>query len=73
MPEGMDYFYGGILLSILLSLVPSMRRLSDEFGTETAHNITGLPVASDLAQITLETWSDRLCKIIDVAFGATLW
>ena len=73
MPEGMDYFYGGIILSILLSLAPSMRRLSDEFGNETSQNNSGLPIVSDLAQITVETWSGCLCKIMEVAFGEILW
>ncbi|KAK2580169.1 hypothetical protein KPH14_012440 [Odynerus spinipes] len=73
MPESMNYFYGGLVLSIVLSLVPSIRRVTDTFGTDNTGNVTVSLLPDDLRQVSFETYSDILCKIIDVAFGGTLW
>ncbi|XP_043268658.1 protein phtf isoform X2 [Venturia canescens] len=76
MPEGMDYVYGGLLMSLVLSLIPSIKRLSDEFGTESSNNLTGSSgtnIREIALDMSLENWSKRLCATIDVAFGSTLW
>ncbi|XP_015178258.1 PREDICTED: putative homeodomain transcription factor isoform X1 [Polistes dominula] len=72
MPESMSYFYGGLILSIVLSLVPSFRRVTDTLGTDTNCNVTIPIIPDDLRQANLETYTDILCRIIDIAFGDTI-
>ena len=38
MPESMNYFYGGLMLSVVLSLIPSIKRLSDHVGMDNSSN-----------------------------------
>ena len=73
MPESMDYFYGGLLLAIVLSLVPSIRRLNDHFNVDYVINSTNLLVTNNLTLTNVETYSDFLSKIINIAFGPRLW
>lgn len=73
MPESMNYFYGGLILSIVSSLVLPIRRITDTLGTDGTGNITISLLPDDLKQVSLDTYSDILCKIIDIAFGGTLW
>ncbi|XP_015593085.1 putative homeodomain transcription factor 1 [Cephus cinctus] len=74
MPESMDYFYGGLLLSLILTLIPSMRRLSDHFGSDAVSNVTSTFIYGDLlTQAGLDTYTDALCRIMDAAVGKTLW
>nr|XP_012150394.1 PREDICTED: putative homeodomain transcription factor isoform X2 [Megachile rotundata] len=73
MPESMNYFYGGLLLSVVLSLIPSIKRLSDHVGMDNSSNVTSSLIPNDLTYVNLETYSDILCKVIDLAFGTTLW
>ncbi|CAG5077263.1 Similar to phtf: Protein phtf (Drosophila melanogaster) [Cotesia congregata] len=70
MPESLDYFYGGLVLSMILAVIPALRRLSDHFGSDTG-NSTGIVV--DLALIDFNIYVDFLKEIIDVSFGSTLW
>ncbi|XP_012251467.2 protein phtf [Athalia rosae] len=73
MRESMDYFYCGLVFSFILSFIPSMWRLSDQITKDQASNITSSLVLGDLSQVILETYPDTLCRIIDIAFGTTLW
>ncbi|KAI4477709.1 PREDICTED: putative homeodomain transcription factor [Polistes canadensis] len=72
MPESMSYFYGGLVLSIVLSLVPSFRRITDTLGTDTNCNVTVPIIPDDLRQANLETYTDIVGRIIDIAFGDTI-
>ncbi|KAL2712659.1 protein phtf isoform X5 [Vespula squamosa] len=72
MPESMNYFYGGLILSIVLSLVPSIRRITDTLGIDNSGNTTVSIVPDDLKQVNLETYTDILCRLIDIAFGDTI-
>ncbi|XP_017790476.1 PREDICTED: putative homeodomain transcription factor [Habropoda laboriosa] len=73
MPESMNYFYGGLMLSLILSLIPSIKRLNDHVGMDNSSNATSSLIPNDLTYISLETYSDILSKLIDMAFGTTLW
>lgn len=73
MPESMNYFFGGLLLSVVLSLIPSIKRLSDHFGIDNSNNVTSSLIPNDLTCVTLETYSDILSKVIGLALGTTLW
>ncbi|XP_034181176.2 putative homeodomain transcription factor [Osmia lignaria lignaria] len=73
MPESMNYFYGGLMLSVVLSLIPSLKRLSDLVGMDNSSNVTSSLIPNDLTYVNFETYSDILSKIIDLAFGTTLW
>lgn len=72
-PESLDYFYGGLVLSVVLTVIPAMRRLSNNFGSEVGNNFNGSSIVNDLAQVDFNTYSDFLCKFIDILFGTTLW
>ena len=65
----MDYFYLGLILAVLLSLLPSLRRISDYLGTESANssNISLLP--EKFMPICSEAISDIICKITNIGFG----
>ncbi|KYM79292.1 Putative homeodomain transcription factor [Atta colombica] len=73
MPEGMNYFYGGLILSIALCLIPSIKRLSDHIGSDNIGNASVSLLPSDMIQINLETYTDVLCRIIGISFGNTFW
>lgn len=73
MPESMNYFYGGLILSIALCLIPSIKRLSDHMGSENVSNVSVSLLPSEIIQVNLETYTDVLCRLISVAFGDTLW
>ncbi|PBC34748.1 Putative homeodomain transcription factor [Apis cerana cerana] len=73
MPESMNYFYGGLMLSVVLSLIPSIKRLSDHVGMDNSSNVTNSLIPNDLTYVNLETYSDILSKVIDLAFGTTFW
>lgn len=73
MQESMNYFYGGLILSITLCLIPSMRRLNDHMGLDNVGNVSVSLLPSDMIQVNLETYTDILCRIIGIAFGSTLW
>ncbi|XP_011498540.1 PREDICTED: putative homeodomain transcription factor [Ceratosolen solmsi marchali] len=70
MPESMDYFYSGFILAIVLSLVPCLRRLSDHFGVDFVNNSSS--INTELSLVTSETFSDLICKILNIAFGSSL-
>lgn len=73
MPENMNYFYGGLMLSVVLALIPSIKRLSDHVGMDNSSNVTSSLIPNDLTYVNLETYSDILAKVIDLTFGTTLW
>ncbi|XP_043506621.1 protein phtf isoform X1 [Frieseomelitta varia] len=73
MPESMNYFYGGLMLSVVLALIPSIKRLSDHVGMDNSSNVTSSLIPNDLTYVNLETYSDILSKVVDLAFGTTLW
>ncbi|XP_050445564.1 protein phtf isoform X1 [Cataglyphis hispanica] len=73
MPESMNYFYGGLILSIALCLIPSIKRLSDHIGSDNISNVSVSLLPSDMIQVNLETYTDVLCRIIGIAFGSTFW
>ncbi|XP_054012677.1 protein phtf isoform X1 [Hylaeus anthracinus] len=73
MPESMNYFYGGLILSVVLALIPSIKRLNDHVGMDNSSNITSSFIPNDLIYVNLETYSDIICKVIGLAFGTTLW
>ncbi|XP_011706151.1 PREDICTED: putative homeodomain transcription factor [Wasmannia auropunctata] len=73
MPEGMNYFYGGLILSVALCLIPSIKRLSDHIGSDNIGNASVSLLPSDMIQVNFETYTDVLCRIIGIAFGSTFW
>jgi hypothetical protein len=73
MPESMNYFYSGLILSVALCLVPSIKRLSDQIGSDSVSNVSVSLLPSDMIQVNLDTYTDVLCRIISVAFGNNLW
>ncbi|XP_015429600.1 PREDICTED: putative homeodomain transcription factor [Dufourea novaeangliae] len=73
MPESLNYFYGGLMLSVALSLIPSINRLSDHVGMDNSSNVTSSLIPNDLTSVNLDTYSDILCKVIDLTFGITPW
>lgn len=74
MPESMDYFYGGLVLSTFLAIIPSIRRINDHFSSDIINNSTVSTFAIlDLASVNYQTYTKFLCKLIDVSFGSTLW
>jgi len=73
MPESMNYFYSGLILSVALCLIPSIKRLSDQIGSDSVSNVSVSLLPSDMIQVNLDTYTDVLCRIISVAFGSSLW
>ncbi|XP_032666157.1 putative homeodomain transcription factor isoform X2 [Odontomachus brunneus] len=73
MPESMNYFYGGLILSVALCLIPSIKRLSDHIGSDNVSNVSVSLLPSDMIQVNLETYTDVLCRVIGVAFGNIFW
>lgn len=71
--ESMDYFYCGLVFSAILSFIPSMWRLSDQIAKDPTSNVTGSLILGDFSQVILDSYPDTLCRIIDIAFGTTLW
>ncbi|XP_020278731.1 putative homeodomain transcription factor [Pseudomyrmex gracilis] len=75
MPESMNYFYSGLILSISLCLIPSIKRLSDHIGSDNVSNASINLLPNDIIQETylfnFETYTDVLCKVIGIAFGNT--
>lgn len=72
MPESMDYFYAGLLLAAILSLVPSLRRVSDHFGMDSVNNTVNSLIPSELSLVNSKTFSDIICKMTNIAFGSSL-
>ncbi|XP_008216637.1 putative homeodomain transcription factor [Nasonia vitripennis] len=72
MPESIDYFYAGLVLAVVLSLVPSLRRVSDHLGIDPMNNTASSLKPSELSLANSETIVDLICKLINVAFGSSL-
>ncbi|XP_014218418.1 putative homeodomain transcription factor isoform X2 [Copidosoma floridanum] len=65
-------FYSGLVLAILLSLVPSFRRVSNHFGVDSVNNTTvGSVMLGELTLLNHQTLPNVICEIIDIAFGST--
>ncbi|XP_066585817.1 protein phtf [Prorops nasuta] len=73
MPEGLNYFYGGLMLGFVLSLVPSLRRFSDRIGIDSSHNTTGSLITTDFNQINYESYIVIICNVLDITLGSTIW
>lgn len=73
MPESMNYFYAGLVLSVALCLIPSIKRLNDHIGSDNVSNVSVSLLPSDMIQVNLETYTDVLCRVIGVMFGSTFW
>ncbi|XP_043478132.1 protein phtf isoform X1 [Leptopilina heterotoma] len=71
--ESMDYFYGGLILALLISLMPSIRRLTDQINTESVNNSTILELPYELSFVNMGIYVDMFCKMLDVAFGSSFW
>lgn len=77
MPENMDYFYVGVAISMILSLLPSFCRLSDlapegtaaESPTSTAFSVTVVELTGSL----LSNLSGSLVILMNSALGNSLW
>lgn len=70
--ESMDYFYGGLILALLISLMPSIRRLTDRMNVESG-NSTILELPYEFSFVNMGIYVDIFCKMIDVAFGSFFW
>nr|CAD7453102.1 unnamed protein product [Timema tahoe] len=77
MPEHMDYFYGGVAVSVVLAFLPSFCRLCD-----VAYDLTsqgqGLdlgtpPLPSLTASTSMVYLTSTLGSVLEGALGATLW
>ncbi|XP_057340050.1 protein phtf isoform X2 [Microplitis mediator] len=71
MPESLDYFYSGLVFSIILAVIPAVRRLSDHYGSDTGNSTNSIVV--DLTLTDLDAYIDFLKEAVDVSFGSTLW
>ncbi|XP_039290801.1 protein phtf [Nilaparvata lugens] len=77
MPEQMEFFYAGMLVSVLLAAIPSLHRLiTDPSSTlpstaDVLDSVTPLPFST--FQFTPTILSASLGSIVDAAFGSTLW
>lgn len=71
--ESMDYFYGGLILALLISLMPSIRRLTDQINTESVNNSTILELPYEFSFVNMGIYVDMFCKMLDVAFGSSFW
>lgn len=67
MPETCDYFYGGIVLSILLALIPAVCRLC-RLTIDNNHLDDHLSVF-DLLALVSEKMSGSFAILIDMGFG----
>nr|CAD7262183.1 unnamed protein product [Timema shepardi] len=77
MPEHMDYFYGGVAVSVVLAFLPSLCRLCD-----VAYDLTGQgqgldlgtpPLPSLMASTSMVYLTSTLGCVLEGALGATLW
>ncbi|RZF42934.1 hypothetical protein LSTR_LSTR000557 [Laodelphax striatellus] len=77
MPEQMEFFYAGMVVSVLLAAIPSLHRLVTDTSSTltTADVLNSVPSSINLStfQFTGTILSTSLGSIIDAAFGSTLW
>ncbi|XP_051160656.1 protein phtf [Leptopilina boulardi] len=71
--ESMDYFYGGLILALLISLMPSIRRLTDRINAESINNSTILELPYEFSFANMGIYMEMYCKIVDIAFGPSFW
>lgn len=72
MPETPDYFYMGVVLSLLLAFLPPLCRLSEsaydaKIDQETQFSVIELPT------LIADKFSGSVPAILDAAFGKTSW
>ncbi|XP_014224551.1 putative homeodomain transcription factor isoform X1 [Trichogramma pretiosum] len=73
MPESMDYFYIGLFLSIILSLVPSLIRVSDYCGMEIVSSTNTSLLATEFSLVNPKAITEIIFKFIRIAFGSSPW
>ncbi|CAB0044323.1 unnamed protein product [Trichogramma brassicae] len=73
MPESMDYFYIGLFLSIILSLVPSLIRVSDYCGMELVSSTNTSLLATEFSIVNPKAITEIIFKFIRIAFGSSPW
>lgn len=79
MPENLDYFYAGMVMSVLLAAVPSLCRLSisaSEAMSSSASSQTLVNTSLNYLaffDLTSSFLSTSLGTLVDTAFGVTLW
>ena len=71
MPESMDYFYAGLVIGFVLSMLPSFRRFNDHFGADVINSTVHSLLPDEITLVVTESFSDVICKIINLCFGAT--
>lgn len=72
MPETPDYFYTGVVLSILLALLPPICRLSETAWDTTDSNDMQFSVF-ELYSLIVKKFSGSIHALFDAAFGRTVW
>lgn len=72
MPESMDYFYLGIVISTILAVVPSFFRLCN---TSTETNVANEIQISiiEMSELTFNQLSASMLVLTDAALGTTTW
>nr|XP_018901174.1 PREDICTED: putative homeodomain transcription factor isoform X2 [Bemisia tabaci] len=77
MPEHLDYFYGGLVISVVLAAVPSLCRLMESLNDTLAAPQITVELSSLDTQSFLESaysfLSAAVVSLINSAFGTTVW
>lgn len=68
MPESMDYFYMGIVLSTVLAVVPSFFRLCNSSAESNVANEIQIFII-EMSDLTFR----QLSALMDAALGSTTW
>ncbi|KRT85711.1 hypothetical protein AMK59_1900 [Oryctes borbonicus] len=71
MPNGLDYFYLGSVISTFLALLPALCRLCNSAAENTKTSDIQLSV-TDVMNLTLVKFTDSLVNVIDAAFGTSI-
>ncbi|XP_063243694.1 protein phtf isoform X2 [Bacillus rossius redtenbacheri] len=76
MPESMDYFYVGVLMSVVLAVIPPVCRLVNSAQESPGASLDlGLPAVSSLDAISSFTsgFSHTVGTLLDISLGSTFW
>uniref|UniRef100_A0A1B6D162 PHTF1/2 N-terminal domain-containing protein n=1 Tax=Clastoptera arizonana TaxID=38151 RepID=A0A1B6D162_9HEMI len=73
MPENMDFFYAGMIMSALLASIPSICRLCVSCNEFTTISTSLLNSTDNVLELTDSYLSQYLGAVIDLAFGNTIW
>lgn len=71
MPNGLDYFYLGAVLSTLLALLPALCRLCNSVTENTKTGDSQLSV-TEVMNLTLDKFTDSFADVIETAFGNSI-